>query len=85
MPAYSQMSLRDKDFRHSRTPASPFALVPNDLQHGCGVGRLFEGLPELGFVQEFGNIGQGVQMFLELTLRHQEQHHQVNRLIVQRI
>ena len=55
------------------------------LQHGLGVRRLFEGLAEFRFVQQLGDIGQGVEMLLELALRHQEEHDQVDRLVVQGI
>src|SRR6267142_3875820 len=60
-------------------------LVPDDLEHSFSIRRLFESLPELGPVQEFGNVRQRMQMFLELALRHQEEHHKVHGLIVQGI
>ena len=34
-------------------------------------------------MKELGNIGQRVEMFLELALRDEEEHHQVDGLIVQ--
>ena len=60
-------------------------LVPDDLEHAFRIRRLFESLPELGPVQEFGNVRQRMQMLLELALRHKEQHHKVHGLIVQGI
>src|ERR1035441_4015917 len=60
-------------------------LAPDDLQHGVGVGRLLQGLAKFGFVEELGDIGQGVKVLLKLTLRHEEEHDQLDRLIVQGI
>ena len=60
-------------------------MLPNNLEHGIGVGSLFEGLAEIGFVQKLGNIRERVEMFLELPLWHQKQHDEIYRLIVQRI
>ena len=59
------------------------ALIADDLQHFIRVRSLFEGLAKFCPVQQLGDIGQGVKMFLELALRHQEQHDEVDRLIVQ--
>ena len=57
--------------------------LADDLEHGVGIGGLFEGLAEFGFVQQLGDVGQGVEVLLELALRHQEEHDQVDRLVVQ--
>ncbi len=46
---------------------------------------LFQFLAKFLEVKKFGDIGQGVEMFLELALRHQEEHHQIHRLIIQRV
>jgi hypothetical protein len=37
------------------------------------------------FTEQLGEIGQRVQMLLELALRHEEQHHQIDRFAVQRV
>ena len=58
------------------------ALIPDDLQHRLGIGRLLQRLAKLGFVKKLGDIGQGMEVLLELPLRNQEQHDQVHRLIV---
>ena len=51
----------------------------------AGVGGLFEFLAKFLDVKKLGDVGQGVKMFLELALRHQEKHDQIDRLIVQRV
>ncbi len=61
------------------------ALLADDLEHGLGVRRLLESLAEIGFVKEFGNIGEGMQVLLKLALRHEEQYNQVDRLVIQRV
>src|SRR6266850_5493318 len=61
------------------------SLIADDLQHFIPIRRLFEGLAKFRLVQELGNISQRVKMFLELALGNQEQHDQVNGLIVQRV
>ena len=40
-------------------------------------------MAEFGFMKQLGDIGKGVEVFLELALGHQEQHHELDRLIVQ--
>ena len=57
--------------------------VLDDLDHRVGVGRLFERDPEIFIVKTLGDIGEGVEMFLELALRNQKQHHQMNGLIIE--
>ena len=41
-------------------------LAADNSQHGLGVRRLLQSLAKLRFVQQFGNVGQRVQMLLEL-------------------
>lgn len=55
---------------------------PKHLVRAVG---LLERLAEFFFVKELGDIGQRVEMLLELTLRHEEEHDQVDWLIVQGI
>jgi hypothetical protein len=62
-----------------------FALIADYLEHGFGVGGLLERLAEFGAMQQFGDIGEGMEMFLELALRDEEEHDQVNGLIVERV
>ena len=65
-----------------------FSLLPmllDDFKHGFGVGGLFEGLTKFGFMQELRDICQRVEMFLELTLRNEEEHDEIHRLIVERV
>ena len=60
-------------------------LSSDDLEHRVGVRSLFEGLTEICFVEQLGDIGQRVQVFLKLALRYKEEHYQVDRLIIQGI
>ncbi len=61
------------------------SLVADNLEHGLGGRGLFEGLAEIGAVKELGNIGEGMEVLLELALRHEKKHHEIHRLIIQRI
>ncbi len=36
-------------------------------------------------MQQLGDIGQRIHMFLELALRHQKEHHQADELTVHRV
>ena len=60
-------------------------LLPDDLQHRVGVGRLFQGLAEVGPVQKLGDVGESVEVLLELALRDKEEHDKIHRLIIQSI
>src|SRR3954469_11228460 len=60
-------------------------LIADDLEHGGGVGCLFEGLAEFGTVKELGDIGKSVKVLLKLALRHEEEHDKINRLVVERV
>jgi len=60
-------------------------MLANNLQHGFGVGGLFEGGAEFRFVQEFRDVREGVQVFLELTLRDEKEHDEIHRLIIERV
>ncbi len=46
---------------------------------------MLERLAELFIVQQLGDVRQRVQVFLKLALRHEKQHHQIHRLIIQRL
>src|SRR6266446_4320020 len=63
--------------------ASPLAL--DDQEHRIGIGSLLQRLTKFGLVEEFRNVGQSMKMLLELALRHQKEHDQIDGLIVQRI
>src|SRR5579884_1031188 len=66
----------------------PLLLPPvflDDLEHGACIGGFLERLAKFFFVQQLRDVRQRVQMLLELALRHEEQHDQVHRLIVQRL
>ena len=60
-------------------------MLANDLEHGFGIGGLFEGGAEFGFVQEFCDVRERVQVFLKLTLRDEKEHDEIYRLIIERI
>ena len=60
-------------------------LFADNAQHRLGIRRLFQRLPELGFVQKFGDVGKRVEMFLELALWHKEKHDELDRLVVERV
>ncbi len=57
----------------------------DDLHHSIGIRRLFEGLTKFFVVKELGDVGEGVEMFLKLTLRNEKEHDEVDRLIIERI
>ncbi len=44
------------------------ALPADDLEHCFRVGRLFQGLAEVGFMQELSDIREGMEVLLELPL-----------------
>ena len=52
--------------------------------HGFGVRGLFERFAKIFFMERFGDAGEGVEVFLELSLRHEEEHGEVDRLIIER-
>ncbi len=60
-------------------------MVADNLQHGCRVGSLFEGLSEFGAVEEFGDVGEGVKVLLKLALGNEEEHDEIHRLVIERI
>jgi hypothetical protein len=60
-----------------------FPVFANRIEHHVGVGRLFERLAEFGFVQELRDVGERVEVFLELSLRHEKEHDELHRLIVE--
>src|SRR5258706_895066 len=53
--------------------------------HFFGVVGLLQGLPKLLFVQKLRDVGESVQVLLKLALRNEEQHHEIDRLIVEGI
>src|SRR5258708_33818204 len=57
----------------------------NNLVHGLGIGGGLEGLAEFLLVTHFCNLGQSVKMLLKLALRHKEEHHEIDGLVVQGI
>ena len=85
IPTRYDQARRANRCRGGRLAASFPGLSLDDLVHGLGIGSHFERLAKLLSVQQFGDLGQGVQVFLELALRHQEKHHQIHRLVVQGI
>ena len=60
-------------------------LIFDGAQHRFGIGSLFEGLTEFCFVKNLGDVGECVEVFLELTLGNEEKHDEIYRLIVERI
>src|SRR5207302_4164324 len=72
---------------NSRTPSALARLFPSlitdNSQHHFGISGLLEGLAKLGPVQQLGDIGQRVQVLLELALRDQKKHHQIHGLIIE--
>lgn len=80
-----ETALPQHAFTFQRFSVSLFALFLDGFEHGLGVGRLVQGLAEFGLVQQLGDVGQRVQVLLKLALRHEEEHHQIHRLIVQRV
>ncbi len=62
-----------------------FPLIFDGLQHRFGVGSLFESLTKFGFVKNLGDVGERVEMFLELTLGNEEKHDEIYRLIIERV
>ena len=83
---------RDYPFRFNDSTIQRFneitsllPVFPDDVKHRLGVRRLFERLSEIGLVEKFGDVGQRVKVLLKLALRHQEQHDELYRLIVERI
>ena len=64
-------------------PLPGVRMGANDLDHTVGIGRLLQSQSELFIVKQLGDIGQGVQMLLELTLGNQEKHDKIDGLIVQ--
>ena len=60
-------------------------ILLDNFVHGGGIGGLLKLLSKFLDVKKLGDIGQGVEMFLELALRHQEEHDQIDGLIIQRV
>lgn len=57
----------------------------DDVVHGLRIRRIFKRLPKFLFVEEFGNFGEGVEVLLELALRNQEKHNQIDWLVIESI
>ena len=60
-------------------------MLADDLEHGLGVGGVFERLAEFSLVQKLGDVGERVEVFLKLALGNEEKHDEVDRLVVERI
>ena len=60
-------------------------MLTNNLEHGFGVGGLFERGAKFGFVQEFGDVRECVEVFLKLTLRDEKEHDEIHGLIVESV
>ena len=60
-------------------------LLLEERFHGISITGLLQGLSEIIVMEDFCNVGQRVEMFLKLPLRDQEEHHQVDRFVVQGI
>ena len=58
-------------------------VLSDDLEHCRGIRSLFERRAKALVVQELGDSGQGVQMFLKLPWRDKEKQHEANRLSIQ--
>ena len=60
-------------------------MFANDGQHAVGIGGFFQGFAEIGFVEQFGTVGERVEVFLELALRDEEQHDELHGLVIEGI
>ncbi len=58
-------------------------LALDDGVHGGGIGGVFQGLAQFFTVEEFGDIGEGMEVFLELALGDEEEHDEVDGLVVE--
>src|SRR5687768_14348553 len=74
MPVFGRTELRGGALR-----------ILDDLQHRGGVGRLLERGTKIFVVKQLCDIRERMQVFLKLALRHEEEHYQVNRLIIEGI
>ena len=57
--------------------------ILDDAHHRGGVGSGFEGLAKIFVVQKFCDIGEGVEVFLELALGNEEKHDEFHGLVVE--
>lgn len=57
----------------------------DDAHHGCGIGSLFESVAKFLIVKKLGDIGEGMEMLLELALGNEKEHDEIDRLIIERI
>ena len=62
-----------------------FPELPDDGEHGVGVGGFFEVFAEIGLVQKLGDVGERVEMLLKLTLGNEEDHDELDRLVIERV
>jgi len=60
-------------------------MVQDELENGGGIRGLLEGVANVGVLEEAGNSSHGVQVLLELALRHEEEDHEADRLTVEGI
>jgi len=42
---------------------------------GFGIGRFFKGFAEISLMEQLGDVGEGVEVFLKLALGNEEEHH----------
>lgn len=59
--------------------------VLDDPEHRLRVAGFFQGLAEFLFVKELCDVGQSVEMLLELPLRDKKEHDEIDRLVVEGI
>jgi hypothetical protein len=60
-------------------------VVLDELENGGCIRGLLEGLANVGVLEEFRDAGHGMQVLLELALRHEEKDHEVDRPAVERV
>src|SRR5258706_14459966 len=84
----SVFSRRHPAGRRLAAASSPRALLPrlplDDVGHRLGVGGIFKRLAKFFFVQRLGDLGGGVEMFLELAWGAEEEHAGCDRLLAGR-
>src|SRR6266508_2831865 len=61
------------------------AVSADDVKHHLCVTRFLEGLSEFIFMEQLGNVGQGMEVFLKLALRNEKKHDEFDGLIVERV
>ena len=65
-------------------PRPPGDFLPsNDLEYLRRIRRLMESTAEIAIVQKLGDVGQGVEVFLESPLWYEEQYQKRDWLAIQ--